>query len=277
MTSSRLIAFVAGLAFSAGAAPSVLAQSKTEIQQMDRNGDGVVTRAEWQGPDGAFRLHDTNRDGVLSGTEIFDVRDRGRNQAFTDWTPQGFADLDRNRDNRVSWKEWRFDRQSFDRADRNRDNLVTRDEFLSVARSSGNRIDRFRDFDLNHDGAIAHNEWRGDDVEFRALDRNRDNRITRDEYRDVTGTSGINDNVNRRNDTYRASNAYMAGYERGWSEGKAAGREDRDRNQGWDLDGQRELEQADSGYDPRVGSRPQYQEGYRDGFRASYPEGWERR
>ena len=31
-------------------------------------------------------------------------------------------------------------------------------------------------------------------------------------------------------------------------EGRAAGREDRERNQGWDLEGQRELEQADSGY-----------------------------
>src|SRR5206468_2423023 len=123
MASSRLIVVMAGLAFSAATAHSALAQSKTEIQQMDRNGDGVVTRAEWQGPDGAFRLHDTNKDGVLSGTEVFDNRDRGR-QAFTDWTPRGFAELDRNRDNRLTWKEWRFDRQSFELADRDRDNVV---------------------------------------------------------------------------------------------------------------------------------------------------------
>jgi len=87
---------VAGLAFSAGTAQTALAQSKTEIQQMDRNGDGVVTRAEWQGPDGAFRLHDTNKDGVLSGSEVFDAAGGGRNQPFTDWTPRGFAELDRN-------------------------------------------------------------------------------------------------------------------------------------------------------------------------------------
>src|SRR5438552_1955481 len=99
MTSSRLIVFAAGLAFSAGTAQSALAQSKTEIQQMDRNGDGVVTRAEWQGPEGAFRLHDTNKDGVLSGTEVWDS-DRGRDRRgpLNDWTPRAFADLDRNRD-----------------------------------------------------------------------------------------------------------------------------------------------------------------------------------
>jgi Ca2+-binding EF-hand superfamily protein len=285
MTSSYLIVFAAGLAFSAGTAQSALAQSKIEIQQMDRNGDGVVTRAEWQGPEGAFRLHDTNKDGVLSGTEVWDS-DRGRDRRgpFNDWTPRAFADLDRNRDGRITWKEWRFDRVSFELADRNRDNVITRGEFLSVARQSdnrgdrfGNRFDRFRELDLNNDGAISRNEWNGNDLEFRTLDRNRDNFITRDEYREVAGTSGRNDTFGRSDNAYRAGNAYMAGYERGWAEGKAAGREDRDRNQGWDIEGQRELEQADSGYDPRFGSRPQYQEGYRDGFRAAYPEGWDRR
>lgn len=212
MSSSRLITLMAGLAL-AGAAQTASAQSKIEIQQMDRNHDGVVTRAEWQGPAGAFRLHDTNKDGVLSGNEVFEA---GRNR---------------------------------------------------------NRVDRFRDYDINNDGVITRNEWHNSFATFRSLDRNRDNRISRAEFRDfgdVAGTSG-------RDNRGEFANAYMAGYERGWSEGHAAGREDRDRNQGWDLEGQRELELADSGYNARFGSRAQYQEGYRDGFRAAYGEGWDRR
>ena len=219
MNRSRAIVLMAGLALAAGA-QSALAQSKTEIQRMDRDADGVVTRAEWQGQAGAFRLHDSNKDNVLSAGEVWD-----------NWTP------DRN-----------------------------------------NRLDRFGELDLNNDGAIARNEWRDSVVAFRNLDRNRDNRISRVEFRqfrEVTGTAGTaaTDDWNGR--TF--ANAYMAGYERGWSEGKVAGREDRDRNQGWDLDGQRELETADSGYDARFGSRAQYQQGYRDGFRSAYGEGWERR
>jgi hypothetical protein len=216
MNRSRAIVLMAGLVLAAGA-QSALAQSKTEIQRMDRDADGVVTRAEWQGPAGAFRLHDSNKDGVLSAGEVWD-----------NWSP------DRN-----------------------------------------NWLDRFGDLDVNNDGAIARNEWRDSVVAFRNLDRNRDNRISRVEFRqfrDVAGTAGRDDSNGR---TF--ANAYMAGYERGWSEGKVAGREDRDRNQGWDLEGQRELETADSGYDPRFGNRAQYQQGYRDGFRGAYPEGWERR
>jgi Ca2+-binding EF-hand superfamily protein len=223
MHPSRVIVLMAGLAIGIGV-QSASAQSKAQIQQMDRDNDGVVTRAEWQGQAGAFRLHDTNKDGVLSAGEVWD-----------NWSP------DRN-----TW------------------------------------IERFSDLDVNNDGAITRNEWRDSVATFRDLDRNRDNRLSRAEFRqfrDVAGTAGRGDTGNRDGnwDTRTFPNAYMAGYERGWSEGHAAGREDRDRNQGWDLEGQRELETADSGYNPRFGSKPQYQQGYRDGFRAAYGEGWDRR
>ena len=65
-----------------------------------------------------------------------------------------------------------------------------------------------------------------------------------------------------------------AGYERGQTEGIQAGREDKPR--GWDLEGQRELETADSGYQPRMGDRAEYQAGYRAGFRRGYREGFGR-
>ena len=46
------------------------------------------------------------------------------------------------------------------------------------------------------------------------------------------------------------------------------------RRQGWDLEGQRELEQADSGYTPQVGTMSDYQAGYREGFRVAYRAGF---
>jgi hypothetical protein len=69
------------------------------------------------------------------------------------------------------------------------------------------------------------------------------------------------------------SEAYRAGYNRGLAEGRQAGSEDKQRNQ-WDLDGQRELEQADSGYYPQLGDRREYQAGYRAGFTRGYRLGF---
>ena len=222
MTSSRVFVLAAGLALCTPVL--ALPQTKLEIQRMDRDSHGVVTRAEWQGSYAAFNQHDTNGDNVLSGNEVWDGGYRRNNRyrynnpdegAFDDWTPQAFTNIDRNRDGRVTLSEWQFDRESFDRADRNNDRVLSRAEFLGEVSDQPRR-----------------NNWSG---------------------------------------------AYRAGYERGQTEGRVAGREDRDRNQGYHLEGQRELETADSGYDARFGSKAEYQDGYRDGFRAAYPQGWNRR
>ena len=58
-------------------------------------------------------------------------------------------------------------------------------------------------------------------------------------------------------------------------EGRQAGREERLNNRAWDLEGQTELEQADSGYQPGMGPRADYQAGYREAFRRAYREGWD--
>ena len=397
MWCSRAFVLIAALTVSGGAVQNVWAQSKSEIQAMDLNGDGVVTRTEWQGGNGAFRLHDTNKDGRLSGTEVWDASDarpRGRNRNnrdFDDWTARGFATLDRNRDNRISSDEWRFNRESFARADHNRDNVLSRAEFLNEDTLSGNRADRFDELDVNHDGGISRGEWRDSPPAFQTLDRNRDNRITRDEWyfasdsfhladhdrngwlsrveflsedpdpidddredrfryldgnndgrvarsewhgavllfnaldkdrdgfltrpemvgteappdlftsvdvngdgnislpewhwsrqsfdqRDVNKDRRLSQEEFRGTATPRANtaNPYQAGYDRGLIEGHAAGREDRVVNKYWDLEGQRELETADSGYQPGMGSKDQYQAGYREAFRRTYREGWAR-
>jgi len=324
MASSRIFVLIAGLAVTAGATQSAMAQTKSEIQNMDRDNDGVITRAEWRGDLATFRALDVNRDGVLSGTEVWDTaQPRNWNNRFktldtnndgviarNEWhestvafraldrnrdgeitrqefregvggavgtaggTNNRFRDLDTNNDGVIERGEWQESTIAFRALDRNRDGEITREEFREVVGGgpvgTGGTNNRFRDLDNNNDGAIDRGEWPNSDLSFRALDHDNNNRITRDEFQDVVGTSG------NTSDTTRRGPAYGRGYERGIIEGRAAGREDLERNQGFDLEGQRELETADSGYEPRFGSKLQYQAGYRDGFRLAYREVWKR-
>jgi hypothetical protein len=105
------------------------------------------------------------------------------------------------------------------------------------------------------------------------MDGNGDGIVTREEFLTVidNGPDGTSGTAESRNTT----RAYQAGYERGRTEGRQAGKEDKSVNGGhWDLEGQRELEQADSGYSPDLGARGDYQSGYRAGFRLGYREGF---
>jgi len=268
----------------------------------DWNGDGVLSGDEVR--PGARRGERQDRESD------FDTPDR--EYPFDDWTVRGFNRIDHNRDNRITADEWHFDRESFRRADHNRDGVISRSEFLSedAEDQDDDREDRFAYLDVNRDNRISRDEWHGSRANFDLLDDNRDGVLTRTE---VFGTEPPPDlftsvDVNRNGTIARdewhwslgtfdrldknrdgqltreeflgavpgatRSQAYQAGRDRGLIEGRAAGREDRERNQGWDLEGQRELEQADSGYDPRMGPRADYQAGYREAFRVAYREGF---
>ncbi len=113
--------------------------------------------------------------------------------------------------------------------------------------------------DRNGDGSISRDEWRD---AFDWLDANHDGRLSAPELRETAQSAVI----------APGSPAYAAGYDRGRKEGIQAGREDKPR--GWDLEGQRELETADSGFEPKFGNRAEYQAGYRAGFRRGYAEGF---
>ena len=56
-------------------------------------------------------------------------------------------------------------------------------------------------------------------------------------------------------DLRRGTPAFQAGFDRGLADGRQAGKEDKNINGGkWDLEGQRELEQADAGYESSRGN-----------------------
>ena len=252
---------------------------------MDKNNDGVITRAEWSGNDQSFREHDTNGDGILSGDE---VRPGGEAILGQGRSLVRFDQADRNGDGRIARDEWTGTAAAFNRVDRNGDGVITREEYSTgfadrAAGTSGdaamNQADRsrreeitvrFNRVDRNGDGRIARDEWTGNAAAFNRMDRNGDGVITRDEY-----STAVADRTSGAAAPRNASRAYQAGYDKGLAEGRQAGREDKNVNGGkWDLEGQRELEQADSGYRPELGDRADYQTGYRAAFRLGYREGF---
>ena len=238
-------------------------EGQMRFRDMDADGDGVLTRAEWRGSDQAFRRLDRNRDGVLSGDEIWDQRAGG------DLETQ-FHRADRNGDGVLSRGEWWGDTGTFDRIDQNRDERLSLTEFLGDGEDHVATRDResFVSLDRNGNGVVTQNEWNGRHEDFVALDADGDGVITRAEYGGV-------DSSTRPSRSDVQSPAYRAGRERGLADGRQAGREDRTINGGkWDLDGQRELETADAGYQASMGARVDYQAGYRAGFRAGYRDGF---
>ena len=175
--------------------------ARTRFDAMDTNNDGVITRAEWRGSERAFLNQDWDGDGRLAGQEVaiggrrnqnFDEADHvpNRYERFVSWTPEGFGNLDHNRDRRISANEWHFDIETFRRVDRNRDGALDQTEFL------GGDVDdvrdtSFDDLDWNNNGRVERSEWSGSPAVFTNLDRNRDGVLSRFEV--VGGIDTPND------------------------------------------------------------------------------------
>ncbi|MEO6213087.1 MAG: hypothetical protein ABIP65_05610 [Vicinamibacterales bacterium] len=281
------------------------AQREAELEQarfraMDLDADGVITRREWRGNAQSFARHDTNSDGVLSGSEIWiggrrtpepdeaarPSDDGQRREELLETFYRG----DRNDDGRLSRGEWWGDGETFARLDRNRDGFLTEPEYLAIdararrtpepdeaarpaddGRRRDELLETFYRADRNDDGRLSRAEWWGDAETFSRVDRNRDGLLTEQEY---LGSALTIQQLAEAGDARRDTPAYKAGYERGLIEGRQAGTEDKTLRNQWDLGGQRELEQADSGYNAQFGPREDYQAGYRAGFRLAYRQGF---
>lgn len=226
--------------------------TEARFRVLDHNRDGRLSRSEWHAGGELFARIDRNRDNFLSVAEFTGDVDDDREDRFDD--------LDVNRDRRLTRDEWHGSAVVFDALDANRDGALTRVEAIGTDVGGS---DEFRSVDVNGDGLIGRDEWHWNAAAFDRLDANRDARLSRQEFENSAAAA-----------LPQQTPAFRAGYDRGHQEGIQAGREDKPR--GWDLEGQRELETADSGYEPRFGNRSEYQAGYRAGFRRGYSEGFGR-
>lgn len=160
---------------------------RMRFAEMDRNGDGIITRQEWRGSQRSFEVHDWNGNGRLEGDEVrmgASWPNRGQSQqstAFWDWSEAQFRQLDRDGDNRVSRAEWgRYDLEDFIRADQNGDSMLTMREFM-LGDVDDDRGDRFSYLDMNNNNRLDRSEWHGSEAAFRWLDRNSDGQLSRAE------------------------------------------------------------------------------------------------
>jgi hypothetical protein len=196
--------------------------------------------------------------------------------------------MDVNRDGVITRSEWRGNARSFDVHDLNQDGVLSGNEVSLTGDRDAYRdrdgwdelVDVFDSVDRNNDGLVSRDEWYGDRSTFTRLDRDRNGALRLSEFLasdvDPTLSNDSDDDqvvgtVGR--DVVR-TRAYQAGLDRGVLDGREAGRADRSMNRAWDLEGQRELEQADAGYDNSMGRRDHYQAGYRAGFRQGYRQGF---
>jgi hypothetical protein len=108
----------------AGGAGDVSPIDQPRFRGMDRNNDGVITRAEWRGNRQAFENQDRNNDGVLSGAEL----DAGAARRSANRLDR-FETLDVNNNNRIDGREWNGTVAQFNRLDVNGDNWLSRSEF----------------------------------------------------------------------------------------------------------------------------------------------------
>jgi len=194
------VTFCANATSSNAPAPAPRAQvTEPRFRGMDRDRNGQITRAEWNGSAQSFRVHDWNGNGVLDGDEVRQGAFRqGRDLEFEDFDRgETFVNLDMNNNNRIEPREWHASLDAFNRLDRNRDGIVSQAEWeagnatTTTTTARGRRANdyNFDALDVNNNNRIERREWvaRGD--VFNQLDSDGNNVLSRAEVEVVASAT----------------------------------------------------------------------------------------
>lgn len=101
---------------------------------LDHDRDGRIQRTEWHGSREAFEWMDRNSDGVLSRAEVAGEQTTAERDLF--------ASLDTDRSGVIERDEWQWSRVSFNGRDRNNDGVLSRNELGSTtAESAASGVD----------------------------------------------------------------------------------------------------------------------------------------
>lgn len=154
------------------------------FEELDRDKDGYISLAEWPLDPDSYRTVDRNQDGRLSRGELLTP-----NVLRTDPIQQ-FRALDTNGDGRLSREERQREGTVLDRLDRNKDGYLSLreyDESRNIGTTWSPRAGireqkRFQALDRNRDNRLTRPEWTGGGARFQQLDRNRDGVISPSEW-----------------------------------------------------------------------------------------------
>jgi Ca2+-binding EF-hand superfamily protein len=160
MNIAKSVLAAAAMAFACGAFAADDKAARKGFNDMDKNADGKLSRAEAAGNKdllAKWKEADTNNDGVLSRVEYLKVMavkdvntvkrkvtgdDKNTKTAANDKDTKGFNDMDKNKDGKLSRAEAAGNKDllaKWKEADGDNDGMLTRTEYLKVmARKDAN-------------------------------------------------------------------------------------------------------------------------------------------
>jgi Ca2+-binding EF-hand superfamily protein len=172
---------------------------KTKFAEIDKNGDGKISKDEFTGPEALFGRIDTDGDGVITLEEAQKFQPgpgagagAGANAAFL----ARLRAMDKDGDGKITREEFTGQPAVFERLDANKDGVLTRDEIpggAAAGAAAPNRalmLQRLRAMDTNNDGTISRDEFTGPAAVFDRLDANKDGALTPEELRQARPDPG---------------------------------------------------------------------------------------
>jgi Ca2+-binding EF-hand superfamily protein len=166
------------------------------MKQWDANGDGVIEREEWKGPESVFARIDADQDGKISPKET----QRFTKEAGRRWNNRvsdaAFNRFDENGDGKIAADEWKSRPELFHRFDVNGDGFITRGELTPKGPRGGRRAKMYdarsgkdsaaflAKFDKNRDGKVSQEEF-PHERRFAEIDADSDGTLSETEIKDA--------------------------------------------------------------------------------------------